>query len=239
MPTVRGQTGAGVLVLCLALAHAQAAPGGEAQARREFALGKAAFDARQYDLAVEHFQAGYDLSGTPLFLYNVGNAARRAGRWTVAKQAFLEYLRLSPRAVERRDIGLWMVEIEQHLAAEPPPAEPTPEPAPPPPPRRRPPAAVAATVVTPPPPPRRIGFGAPVALGVVTVAALGVGLGLYFGAGAQYDDLAAQGCGTSRNCDVSGGRSLEAGGIALLAIGGAAAVVDIALWGAWGTRRAR
>jgi tetratricopeptide (TPR) repeat protein len=128
-----------VAVLLLALPIA-AQPLGDKerteQARAHFEMGKAHFNLGEYEAAVREFEAGYRLKPQPLFLYNLGNAARRAGQAKKALDAFRSYLAERPQAPERRDVLQRIEELQQKLAEppapspEPQPQEPQPEPTP-------------------------------------------------------------------------------------------------------------
>jgi tetratricopeptide (TPR) repeat protein len=133
------------LVLMLVALPARAeAPLGEKErterARAHFEMGRAHFNLGEYEAAVREFEEGYRLRPQPLFLYNLGNAARRAGQKKKALEMFRRYLAERPDAPERREVLQRIDELQKELAAEPPPPSPPPlEPLPPEPPPPEPP----------------------------------------------------------------------------------------------------
>jgi tetratricopeptide (TPR) repeat protein len=145
----------GVLAATAARADELADAERTARAKAHFERGKAHFNLGEYDDAVREFEAGYREKPQPLFLYNIGNAARRAGQHRKALEVFKRYLDEKPDAVERAEVEQRIAELEQIVASEPPPPEPTP-PAPPPtaPPPTTPPPATAPPATAPLPPPR-------------------------------------------------------------------------------------
>jgi tetratricopeptide (TPR) repeat protein len=89
------------------------------RARAHFERGKAHFNLGEYDEAVREFEAGYREKPQPLFLYNIGNAARRAGQHRKALEMYRRYLSEKPNAVERRELELRIAELEALVAREP------------------------------------------------------------------------------------------------------------------------
>ncbi len=101
-----------MIVLSITLAHASAsaqAEGGDtaaqgessggstdAEARRAYDLGRAAFAANDFDTAVVHFRRAYLLSARAGLLYNIGQAELRGGHDARALEAFEAYLRQAP-----------------------------------------------------------------------------------------------------------------------------------------------
>jgi tetratricopeptide (TPR) repeat protein len=98
------------------------------RARAHFEMGRAHFNLGEYDAAVREFEEGYRLKPQPLFLYNIANAARRAGQSKKALEMFRRYLSEQPNAVEKREVQQRIAELEQQLKSEPPPPSPAPEP---------------------------------------------------------------------------------------------------------------
>ena len=78
----------------------------------------------------------------------------------------------------------------------------------------------------------------PASIGVVGLGALATGLGLYYGAGARYDDcvarLTAAPCTSPR---IDSTQALERGGIGMLVAGGVLLAADVGLWVAWARGR--
>lgn len=67
-----------------------------ARAREHFERGRELADQGDCNAALGHFQAGYELSGRPLFLFNAGECARQAGRTDVAREHYEGYLEQEP-----------------------------------------------------------------------------------------------------------------------------------------------
>jgi tetratricopeptide (TPR) repeat protein len=132
------------------------------RARAHFERGKAHFNLGEYEEAVREFEAGYREKPQPLFLYNIGNAARHAGQHRKALEMYRRYLDEKPNAVERPELEQRIAELQALVAKEPPPVAPQPSvapapetPSPPPeipPPPSPSPVETAPVVVTPPPP---------------------------------------------------------------------------------------
>jgi hypothetical protein len=136
------------------------------EAREHFRRGKDAYAAQRFDEAYREFEAGYRLSGRPLFLFNMGHAKRRAGEPAEAGVLFRRFLELQPDAPQRAEVEAILRELEPATA--PPPSAPPALAAPPPP------SVVAIpprTPAEPPPSPRRwwlwAGAGGAVVTGVL------------------------------------------------------------------------
>ena len=86
------------------------------QARSYFASGNEHYAAGRYREAIQHFQAGYALVPRPNFLVNLGQAYRKLGDLTHAKEAYLAYVRALPQDSPLRDQALQVLaEIEVQL----------------------------------------------------------------------------------------------------------------------------
>jgi tetratricopeptide (TPR) repeat protein len=75
---------------------------GTQQARALFEAGRAAFEAAQYEDALQHFRQSYRISGRSALLYNIGVSADRLGRDAEALEAFEGYLRDAPADAPQR-----------------------------------------------------------------------------------------------------------------------------------------
>lgn len=75
-----------------------------ATARALFEAGRGAFEAGNYERALDYFERTYALTPAPELLYNIGQAAERAQRDERALTAFEEYLARVPNAEERAAI---------------------------------------------------------------------------------------------------------------------------------------
>jgi tetratricopeptide (TPR) repeat protein len=102
------------LALAEAGAHALGAPAAPPpsettlEARSHFERGRALFAQERYLDAVSEFELGYRLRAQPLFLYNIAQAYRHAGRPEQAINFYERYLAQAPDAPER-------AEVERHL----------------------------------------------------------------------------------------------------------------------------
>lgn len=87
-----------------------------AQARVHFEAGNDQYAAGRYLEAIKSFQAGYALVPRPNFLVNIGQAYRKLGNLTRAKEAYVAYLRALPENSPLRDQALQVLaEIEVQL----------------------------------------------------------------------------------------------------------------------------
>lgn len=98
-----------VAVFCLSLplvqpstAAAQTDSGSDAEARRLFEAGRAAYEAENFDEAVRNFRRAYVFSPRYPLLYNIGQAELRAGNDAAALEAFEGFLRQAPADDARR-----------------------------------------------------------------------------------------------------------------------------------------
>jgi tetratricopeptide (TPR) repeat protein len=97
------------------------------RARAHFEMGRAHFNLGEYEAAVREFEEGYRLKPQPLFLYNLGNAARRAGQLQKALVMFQRYLAERPDAPERKEVLSRIDELKREIAETPKIVEPPPK----------------------------------------------------------------------------------------------------------------
>lgn len=132
-----------VLFSCLALAVlapprfvgrvAQAAEQDNVRkAREHFKKGDDAFKANRFDEAYSEFEAGFNMSGRPLFLLNMAHVERRRGDLKKARGQYKRYLLMEPESKFRAEVDQVLQEIEVALAADDPSAKPAPILVPPP-----------------------------------------------------------------------------------------------------------
>lgn len=160
-----------------------ASPDAKAVALKAYQRGTAHYQQKEYDLAIEQFEAGYQSVPQPVFLYNIAQSHRLAGRPERALTFYRQYLKLSPDAKNRAECEERIATLEKQVVPTPalivpsvvPDTEPAPEgqltPA-----QERQQAAAAQAKK------RRRAAG--IAIGVVggiLVVGAAVGLGLYFG----------------------------------------------------------
>ena len=175
-----------------AWAQTQSRPAGDdlARARTHFEAGRALFHLGNYTESVREFAAGYQLAPRPLFLFNLGQCYRKLDDLTKAREMYQRYLRDAPPSdPERVEAQDELVEIDKLIAARPSPpppvkttkAEPLPRVAQPAPSLAPAPTAVTLTRAAPPPKKsfiKRHWWIIPVSVAVVGLA---VGLGAYYG----------------------------------------------------------
>ena len=103
------------------------------QAGERFEEGRQAYNAGEFDRAIELWRKGYELKDDPIFLYNIGQAYRQKGDYPRAIFFYKAYVREEPRAKNRPEVEARISELgklveAQQSATEPPPPEPTPPP---------------------------------------------------------------------------------------------------------------
>jgi tetratricopeptide (TPR) repeat protein len=97
------------------------------RARQYFESGHAHFKLGDWEGAIREFEAGYALKPLPLFLYNLGQAARRASQPARAVAYYKRFLEADPNTPERAEVEQILRELGSFIAAEqPPPAPPPP-----------------------------------------------------------------------------------------------------------------
>jgi len=137
------RTVSALAVLALAItmsARVDAKPTAERSAASHelYLRGLDAFNHGDFALASRLWQSGYDLDPRPLFLFNIGQAARKMGDKPRAVEFFLKFVAADPNAPERPEVDRLIQELspsvpeETDPASSPPPPLATPAPAPPP-----------------------------------------------------------------------------------------------------------
>jgi hypothetical protein len=120
----------------------------------------------RFDDAASEFELGFRFQPQPLFLYNIAQSSRRAGRIDKALDYYQRYLAASPQAPERAEVEQQLAELSRRraeLTAPAPPASPAPT---------APPAAHAR---------RRLYIGVGVGVGAAALVIAGVATGLALG----------------------------------------------------------
>ena len=104
------------------------------EARMLFEAGRVAYAAGRFEDALGYFERTHEMSGRTVLLYNVGSAADKLRRDSVALTAFRSYLEAVPAADNREEVEARIRVLEQVVAADqaratpnitPPPADPT------------------------------------------------------------------------------------------------------------------
>jgi len=156
--------------------HARVDQKAIARGRVHFEMGREYYAQGHYDDAIREFQAGYELTGKPQFLINLGQSYRGKEDFAKACELYEKFLELAPPDdPDRREVARVLVEMRREAAkANPEPAAPaapsvkeTPPPAP--------------AIVAQPPPKRSVAARHWWIFPVTAVVVAGVVLGAYFG----------------------------------------------------------
>ncbi len=147
----------GALALAVLVAFPAHAAGSKAKARTLFHQGQSAYEAGDFQGALDLFQEAYATVPAPALYFNIAQCYRKLGDHAHAVEALEKYRKLQKRipASIRKELEAQLAEEKALLASPPPEAAPPPPaaPDPPPPPPAPPPAAPPAASVPPPPAP--------------------------------------------------------------------------------------
>ena len=91
-------------------------------ARSHYERGTSLFAIERYDEAIKEFEEAYVALPRPDFLYNIGQAHKRAGRPERARSYFERYLELAPGAPDRGEVEKLIAETRSTPAPPPSPA---------------------------------------------------------------------------------------------------------------------
>jgi hypothetical protein len=83
------------------------------QAKREFQLGKAAYERGDFQTAYDAFKRSYIMSQQPALLYNISSAQQGLGRPHEAAETLRDYLKAVPQDPERADIEKRIAALEE------------------------------------------------------------------------------------------------------------------------------
>ena len=115
-------------------ARAQAAESEDVRkAREHYKAGDEAFKAGRYEDAYREWEAGFKLSGRPLFVVNMAHAERKRGELRHARALYQRYIVMEPTSKLRPEIEGVLKEIDDAIAAEDAAVKPAPMAAAPPP----------------------------------------------------------------------------------------------------------
>jgi tetratricopeptide (TPR) repeat protein len=212
------------------VAVAQALDPDEEAARRHFERGLTHYDAGEYQAALDEFDAVKRFHDSPALDYNIARCYDRLERYQEAVTYYERYVSQKPDAADAPTTRERIVTLRARLA---PPAEAPPRPAPTPAPA--PAAAVAAPAAAPVDngapsrsPLRR--WAAPIAIGAGALVTAAIGAGLLGSVKGDYDAaLGPSGCRPCSNDQIAPLQRRADAGYALLGVGGALVVVDVAL----------
>lgn len=96
-----------------------ASPDAKAVALKAYQRGTAHYQQKEYDLAIEQFEAGYQSVPQPVFLYNIAQSHRLAGRPERALTFYRQYLKLSPDAKNRAECEERIAALEKQIVPTP------------------------------------------------------------------------------------------------------------------------
>jgi tetratricopeptide (TPR) repeat protein len=145
------------LVVCASVPRAGAAPAAadKATAKQHYRKGVTEYNLGRFDQAISHFEQAYSLDPSPILIFNIGQAHRRAGNGDRAIFFLRRYLAEDPETKDRPRVEGWIKELEEAAKVKavvaPPPA--TVPPAAQPPPTAEPPSPIPVVTAQPAPPP--------------------------------------------------------------------------------------
>jgi len=206
------------------VAVAQALDPDEEAARRHVALGLSHYDAGEYQAALTEFDAVKRFHDSPALDYNIARCYDRLERYQEAVAAYERYVTQKPNAPDAAETRARIATLRSRMAPQPDVAPPAPAPAV---------ATPAPAPVDEAPRPRPIRrWVAPIAIGAGALVAVAVGAGLLGSVKSDYDAaLGPSGCRPCSNDQIAPLEHRADAGYALLAVGGALAVVDVAIIG--------
>lgn len=88
------------------------------EAQGHYRAGEALYKIGRYEEAVREFLAGYDLSGKPLFLFNIGQCYKKIGQLEQAKSYFEEFIRRDPNSPYKKLAEEEIKEIDKMMEEE-------------------------------------------------------------------------------------------------------------------------
>jgi len=74
------------------------------QAKHHFVSGSKRFEDGRFREAIDHFEAAYEIAGSPEFLYNIGRCHEELGETREAVESYELFLRLSPDAEDADEV---------------------------------------------------------------------------------------------------------------------------------------
>ncbi len=112
------------ILLCIALlappisaaAQAEVDPDHLETARAAFEAGRTAYEAGEFEVALEHFREAHRLTGSPEILYNIATCADRLRRDEVALEAYRGYLAQSQSTPDRAQVQSRVRVLEEQIA---------------------------------------------------------------------------------------------------------------------------
>ncbi len=97
--------------------------------KKLFEDGMVQYDLRRFDVAITLFEKAFETRPDPVFLYNIAQAHRMAGRPAEAAAFYRNFLRKSPDAPNAADVKGWIAQLDKEAGGKqasiaPPPADP-------------------------------------------------------------------------------------------------------------------
>lgn len=102
-----------VVVLTATCLQTAAADDGKAQALIHFKRGNVLYDLQRYVEAAKEYEEAFESKDDPVFLFNIGQAYRRAGKNIEAIGSYKAYLRRSPNATNRQEVEARIEEMQK------------------------------------------------------------------------------------------------------------------------------
>jgi tetratricopeptide (TPR) repeat protein len=99
----------------------ESAPSGDAKAvaLKAFQRGTSYYQREEYDKAIDQFESGYQAVPQGVFLYNIAQSHRMAGRADRALAYYRQYLQMSPDAKNRAEIEERIAALEKQVGPAP------------------------------------------------------------------------------------------------------------------------
>ncbi len=87
--------------------------------KKLFADGMVQYDLRRFDAAITLFEKAFETRPDPVFLYNIAQAHRMAGRPADAAAFYRNYLRKAPDAPNASDVKGWIATLDKEAGGKP------------------------------------------------------------------------------------------------------------------------
>ncbi len=87
--------------------------------KKLFEDGMVQYDLRRFDAAISLFEKAFETRPDPVFLYNIAQAHRMAGRPADAAAFYRNYLRKAPEAPNAADVKGWIATLDKEAAGKP------------------------------------------------------------------------------------------------------------------------
>jgi hypothetical protein len=105
-----------VMVVCIGVARADDAPASASVAKQHYEEGTKALNLGEFKRAITEYKAGYNAKPDPVFLYNMGQAARLDGDLVQAAFYYRSYLTNAPHAANRREVESRIASLDAQIS---------------------------------------------------------------------------------------------------------------------------